>query len=99
MDYWQECIELSFEEHGIDATDEQIQNVAGDVEVSHENYGMAHGHDAIPNPRDADIDLLKRRIKQLENERDKISMDFKSNVARRHRVNVSIELGENGDAT
>ncbi len=77
MDYWKECIEVAFEDAGITATDGQIADVAGSVEGGHENYGMAHGHDAIPNPRDADIEQLNRRIKELEAERDKSDMNFR----------------------
>lgn len=100
MDYWRECIESSFEEAGITASEEQVEAVAGDVQVAHENYGMAHGYDAIPNPRDADIDRLKARIRDLERERDQVEMNFRQNVARRHRCDLTqVELGENGDAT
>ena len=47
MDYWKECIQCAFEDEGITATDEQIDNVAGDVEVAYENYGLYSGHDVI----------------------------------------------------
>lgn len=100
MDYWKECIESSFEEAGIVATSEQIEAVAGDVEVSSENYGMAHGHDAIPNPRDADIRVLNERIKQLERERDEAYRDFRLNVAMRRGCDESdVTLGKGGHAT
>ena len=70
MDYWEECISISFEDNGIKATKEQIQAVAGDVESSHENYGMAHGHDCIPNPLRGENDRLK---KDLEREKGSTS--------------------------
>ncbi len=89
MDYWTECIESSFEEAGIEATKEQIQMVAGDVEVSSDNYGMAHGHDAIPNPRDEDVRRLNAQIKQVEKERDQMTLNFKQNVATRRGCDVS----------
>lgn len=41
-DYWDECIAIAFEEAGITATREQGEYVAGAVQGSHENYGMAH---------------------------------------------------------
>lgn len=41
LKYWIECLESSFDEHGIEATDEQIKSVAYDVQGAHENYGMA----------------------------------------------------------
>lgn len=46
-DYWKICIEEAFEESGITATQDQIDNVAAWAEGAHENYGMAHGYDAI----------------------------------------------------
>jgi len=45
MNYWEECIKESFEESGIKATDDQINNVASWVEGAHENYGLATGED------------------------------------------------------
>ncbi len=100
MDYWTECIESSFEEAGIVATKEQIQMVAGDVEISSENYDMYSGNAAIPNPRDADIEQLNRRIKEVEAERDKADMNFRKNVARRCNCDVSdVHIEDNGHAT
>ena len=51
MDYWTECISTALDEAGIVATKEQIEIIVGAVEGGHENYGMAHGYDCIPNPR------------------------------------------------
>lgn len=69
MDYWAECIKEAFEDAGIDATDEQIDTVAAWVSGAHENYGMAHGHHCIPNPKDTEIRDLK---KELETEQSKV---------------------------
>jgi len=69
MRYWKECIEASLDEVGIKATDEQIDIIAGNVEVSHEQYGMAFGYDCIPNPLAQENDRLKRA---LENEKNKV---------------------------
>ncbi len=68
MNYWQECIEVALAEAELEATSEQIEIIAGAVESGHENYGMAHGHDCIPNPLVTEKDKLKR---ELEKERDK----------------------------
>ncbi len=62
MKYWQECIECAFDEAGIAATPEQIKMVAGAVETSHECYGMAFGHDCIPNPTELENKELKRKL-------------------------------------
>ena len=64
MDYWLECIKEAFEDTGIIATEEQIRNVAGWVEGAHENYGMAYGHDCIPNPMISEIEKLKMKHKE-----------------------------------
>lgn len=69
MDYWTECISEAFEDAGISATKEQIKTVVEWVEGAHENYGMAHGHDAIPNPLELENDNLKR---ELRKEQDKV---------------------------
>lgn len=68
-DYWEECVSTALDEVDIVATQEQIESIAGDVEVSHENCGMAFGHDAIPNPLRTENDQLKR---DLKTEREKI---------------------------
>ena len=61
-DYWYECIACSLEEAGVTATPEQVRMIADDVKVSHENYGMAHGHDCIPNPLRLENERLKREV-------------------------------------
>lgn len=60
MDYWTETIKEAFEDAGISATKEQLETVAGWAEGAHENYGMAHGYDAIPNPANSEIDRIKK---------------------------------------
>jgi len=68
MDYWKECIAEAMEDAGITATDEQIDTVTSWVEGAYENYGLATGLDAIPNPLRIEIASLER---DLRNERDK----------------------------
>ena len=69
MDYWKECISEALEDADLKASDEQIQNIAGWVEGAHENYGMAFGHDCIPNPQTLEIEGLQ---KELKKEREKV---------------------------
>jgi len=64
MDYWKECIIEAFEDAGILATPKQIDIVISWVEGAHENYGMAHGHDAIPNPLALENKQLKHELKK-----------------------------------
>ncbi len=72
MDYWVEAVESSLEEHGVKATTEQIECIAGDIEVCHENYGMAHGHDVIYSnwvgSQESEIARLKKLLRE---EKDK----------------------------
>ena len=89
MDYWKECIEIAFEEAGITATDEQIDQVAGSVEGGHENYGMARGYDAIPNPRDSEVERLKNKIKKMEEAHERQLSGVIAGVARRRNIHPS----------
>ena len=67
MDYWEECISEALDDAGITATAEQIDNITGWVEGAHENYGMAHGHDCIPNPlKDENMQLKKELVRERE---------------------------------
>lgn len=69
MNYWEECISEAFDDAGIKATKEQVDTVASWAEGAHENYGMAHGYDAIPSPYRLEAEQLKR---ELEREQDKV---------------------------
>ncbi len=70
MNYWEECIKEAFEESGIIATDDQIENVAAWAEGAHENYGMATGNDvADANYISDEARELERLKTKLENER------------------------------
>lgn len=62
--YWEECIEESFKAAGIVATSEQIRSVAESVEISHKNYGMAHGYDNIPSPLETEVETLRKELKE-----------------------------------
>lgn len=67
MDYWAECLESSFEENGISITSSQLSCIAADIEVAHEQYGMAYP--TPENPLIGEVSTLKR---ELETERDKV---------------------------
>ncbi len=67
MNYWEECLTESFEEHGVIATPEQLIAITKDIESAFENYGMAY---PIPeNPLKSELSDLKRELKK---ERKKI---------------------------
>ena len=67
MSYWEECVSEAFEDAGITANPDQIATVAYWVEGAHENYGMAHGHDAIPNPQSLEVERLERELQRERN--------------------------------
>lgn len=69
MDYWKDCIEESFEDAGIEATQDQINTVISWVEGAYENYGMATGRDCIPNSMVSENEDLRKALKK---EREKI---------------------------
>lgn len=69
MDYWEECVSEAFDDAGITATKEQIDTVASWVEGAHDNFGMAHGYDAIPNHYEIENEKLRR---ELRREQDKV---------------------------
>ena len=70
MDYWKECISIAADECGLVLTEEQLECLADSVEGGHENYGMAFGHDCIPNPVESrvqeELQNLKREIQKRE---------------------------------
>lgn len=61
--YWTEVLEDALGEVGITATKEQVEQMAGWVESAHENYGMAHGHECIPNPLAQELDRVRTQLK------------------------------------
>lgn len=69
-EYWEECINEAFADIGIIADDKQIAEMVDWVKGAHENYGMAHGHDCIPNPLENENKDLKKKLKD---EQDKIT--------------------------
>jgi hypothetical protein len=70
MNYWKECISEAFDDAGITASEKQIETVVDWVKGAHENYGMAFGHDCIPNPLESEN---KRLTQELKVEKNKIT--------------------------
>lgn len=88
-DYWLEAVSIALNDARIIATPEQIECVAGDMEVCHENYGMAMGHDAIPSHAETEKDREIARLKTQINELEGDIQIFRSSVARRRNVDIS----------
>lgn len=100
MDYWEECIRESFEDAGIKATEEQIYTVVSWVDGAHENYGMAFGHDCIPNPLNSEVESLKRRIRELEEKHEQQLFGIKKGVALRRNVTPQdVHIEDDGHVT
>lgn len=94
--YWEESVEIALEEEGVTATKDQVKNIAGSISISHENYGMAHGYDSIPNPRifeeSEKVKLLKEEIEQLKKQIE----CYRKSVAVRRNVPLEDVYLENG---
>jgi len=97
MDYWLECIKEAFEDAGIIATEEQIRNVTGWVEGAYENYGMASGHDCIPNPMISEIEKLKMKHKEEIKDFEKTIHTYRNSVSTRRNVPIEDVHIDNGD--
>lgn len=68
-DYWRIFAEEVPADMGLKLTPEQIDYLTDALKGAHENYGMAHGRDHIPDPRAGEIKRLER---ELEKEKSKI---------------------------
>ena len=63
LEYWIEAVECACYEAGVSLTKEQATQIAGSMQMSHENQGMAFGHDCIPNPLSTELDNERRKKK------------------------------------
>ena len=100
MDYWEECVAEAFEDAGIEATKEQMATVAEWIAGAHENYGMAFGHDCIPNPMESEVETLKARIKKIEENHENRIIGIKKGVAQRRKVSpYDVHIDGNGNVT
>jgi hypothetical protein len=70
MRYWEEALCCALDEAGIPLpAADKLELAVQVIEGAFENYGMAHGHDCIPNPREGEIEKLQ---KELRRERNKV---------------------------
>lgn len=69
LEYWIECVAQSLDEHGVQASQEQIEAISKDIKNGHEMYGEAFGHHFIPNPLAAEN---KRLAAEVVKEREKV---------------------------
>lgn len=68
-EYWVETVAQSLYEHGVTATNEQIEAIAEDIHGAHSMYGEYFGYHAIPNPLQGEAERLAR---ELQKEKDKV---------------------------
>ena len=73
MDYWREAVDCALDDAGVTATEQQREEIAGVMEGSHENYGMAFGHDVASANLRAAQDREKEDLeRELARERNKV---------------------------
>ena len=82
FDYWRESIELALDDCGL-ALDEQIINcLAESISISHENYSLAYGYDAIPSSseieRKKEKEAYKKHLDEIRERHEKDVMELKS---------------------
>lgn len=84
-DYWSECISCSLDELGVTLTAEQIEAIARDVQVAHENSDLAFGTPSVSAPRSAaqrgDADAVYEAINGFEHARTVIRNNLISGTA------------------
>jgi len=90
--YWLESIQSSADEHGVAMTQEQAEAMAADMETSHECYGMAFGHECIPNPLAAEVTAERRRREKDVAELERREQALKDNIAKRYNIPVWVSV-------
>lgn len=98
-DYWKECIAEAASECGLSLTEEQLETLAGAVEVSYENYGMAY-YSPPSTDRISEIEREhKQKVKALESEHDKYRQNAETAIKEALNVHSdeSVSLGEYGE--
>jgi hypothetical protein len=101
LDYWEECLSSSFEEHGVNATPEQFKAVAKDVQAGHDNYGMAF-YSPPGNDRMADMEReWQKRYNTLKCEFDKYrkNAEMAVRISLKQPSDVNLSIGDDGEVT
>lgn len=101
IEYWEECVASSFDEHKITATLSQLKAVANDVKGGHENYGMAF-YSPPASDRMADIEReWKKKYNDLRREFDRYRHNAETAVkqALKQYDDANVSIGEDGEVT
>jgi len=67
MSYFHETVAEAMHHEGVEASEEQIENIAEAVQVAHDMYSEYMGHQHIPNPTETENAKLKEELKQEKN--------------------------------
>jgi len=67
-EYWREAAQCAIDEAGVNVMllPEQWDAIAKSLQGSHECYGMAFGHECIPNPLQAEVRARDDKLKRQE---------------------------------
>jgi len=94
--YWQSVVEEAFGEAHVVATEDQIATVISWVESAHDNHGMEHGYDVMPNRLQVENETLTRQAKEqsdkADNERYEMRRKHEEAVSRLFRKIDDLEL-------
>lgn len=100
-DYWKECISSSAQECGLVLTSEQLKCLAKDIEIGHENYGMAF-YSPPASDRLNEIEReYQNKIKKIESEFNKYRKNAEEavKIALNQNPDTNISIGEYGEVT
>jgi hypothetical protein len=95
-DYWEECVQVAAEECGATLTHEQIEYIAQAAQSCHENYGMAFYSPPAGDRISAIERECRAKVKNAQDEADRIRSDFVANVCMRRRCDPSDVILEGG---
>lgn len=98
--YWKICMEDAMSEAGISFTEAQLCEMAKSAQHAAEMEYEATGQEHIPHPLEAELASANRRADQERKAKEKVTSDFKNNIAMRRNCDVSqITLEGDGHAT
>jgi len=75
--YWIDAVSEALDQAEIQATTEQISEMASWIESAHECYSESHGHHCIPNP---ETERANKAEKLLKTERERSGVKYATDV-------------------
>ncbi|RQC90028.1 hypothetical protein [Pseudomonas aeruginosa] len=98
-DYYAECLSEAFDSAGLEATREQINEIARDVELAVEHQGMAF-YEPPPSDRYNEIEReWKARYEALQKEFERYTQNAETAVRRalRQHRDANVSIGKYGE--